>query len=76
MSAALHAQIKLSRALNGDLYHLMNNRSSEWGLVNGQLVRFSGDKIVKFERMTFRLDDPRLAAKEKRRRATLVAGRH
>ena len=75
MSTALHALIKLSRGLRGPLYPLMNSREGEWGLVNGQLARFAGDKIAKFEPMTFCLDDPRLVAKAKIRRSAPDARR-
>jgi hypothetical protein len=70
VSDVLHRRIKEAQRVNGDLYRLMNSRSGEWGLVNGQLVRYgrNGDDrlIAKFERMTFRFGDPMAPRKEGR----------
>lgn len=53
MSTELHSAIAKSKENEGELWRLMNSREGGWGLVNGQLVQFVGDKVRKFERMTF-----------------------
>lgn len=63
MSTKLHKRIKrareAARRFAGDrparLDELNNIRVKDWGLVNGQLARFQGNKLVEFVRMGLRL---------------------